>query len=110
MQKRLIKSAILLSLVSLYWASVSAQQTIPDSLDGVVYRGEFDNVAKGVIDGNLIQTNFRNHGELSRWNDRPWGVWPRGIGGRHIDGVGVVVSALEVRTALAVCIGYRGNT
>ena len=51
MQKRLIKSAILLSLVSLYWASVSAQQTIPDSLDGVVYRGEFDNVARGVING-----------------------------------------------------------
>ena len=46
-----------------------------------------------MIDGNLIETNFRNHGELSRWNDRPWGVWPRGIGGRHIDGVGVVVSA-----------------
>jgi hypothetical protein len=93
MQKRLIKSAILLSLFSLCWASVTAQQTIPDSLDGVVYRGEFDNVARGVIDGNLIETNFRNHGELSRWNDRPWGVWPRGIGGRHIDGVGVVVSA-----------------
>lgn len=71
----------------------SAQQTIPDSANGVVYRGEFESVARGVIDGNLIETNFRNHGELSRWDDLPWGVWPRGIGGRHIDGVGVVVSA-----------------
>ena len=73
--------------------SVLAQQTIPDSLDGVVYRGEFNNIARGVIDGNLIETNFRNHGELSRWNDLPWGVWPRGVGGRHIDGIGVLVSA-----------------
>ena len=73
--------------------SVFAQQTIPDSLAGVIYRGNFENIARGVIDGNLIETNFRNHGELSRWSDLPWGVWPRGVGGRHIDGIGVVVSA-----------------
>lgn len=70
-----------------------AQQTIPDSANGVVYKGTFDNIARGIINGNLIETNFRNHGELSRWSDIPWGVWPRGIGGRHIDGIGVVVSA-----------------
>ena len=70
-----------------------AQQTIPDSANGVVYKGAFDNIARGIINGNLIETNFRNHGELSRWSDIPWGVWPRGIGGRHIDGIGVVVSA-----------------
>ena len=70
-----------------------AQQTIPDSANGVVYRGAFDNIARGIINGNLIETNFRNHGEISRWGDLPWGVWPRGIGGRHIDGIGVVVSA-----------------
>ena len=73
--------------------SVFAQQTIPDSLAGVIYRGNFENIARGVINGNLIETNFRNHGELSRWSDLPWGVWPRGVGGRHIDGIGVVVSA-----------------
>lgn len=67
-------------------------QNIPDSLNGVVYRGDSDIIARGVIDGNLIETNFRNHGELSRWNDLPWGVWPRTIGGRHIDGVGVIVA------------------
>lgn len=70
-----------------------AQQTIPDSANGVVYKGAFDNIARGIINGNLIETNFRNHGEISRWGDLPWGVWPRGIGGRHIDGIGVVVSA-----------------
>ncbi len=73
--------------------SASAQQTIPDSAMGVVFRGDAETIARGVIDGNLIETNFRNHGELSRWNDIPWGVWPRGPqGGRHIDGVGVVVA------------------
>jgi len=92
MTKRLLTVGLFLfTLVSS--VAVNAQQTIPDSLNGVVYRGAFDNIARGVIDGNLIETNFRNHGELSRWNDLPWGVWPRGVGGRHIDGIGVVVSA-----------------
>lgn len=87
------KTAVCLLLFLAPSSGLFAQQTIPDSLNGVVYRGAFDNVARGVIDGNLIETNFRNHGELSRWNDLPWGVWPRGVGGRHIDGIGVVVSA-----------------
>lgn len=93
MLNRIVKRSFFVLIVLLSWSSAEAQQTIPDSADGVVYRGDFESVARGVIDGNLIETNFRNHGELSRWNDLPWGVWPRGVGGRHIDGVGVVVSA-----------------
>ena len=83
----------LLSLVCvlLTTGAVLAQE-IPDEYNGVEYRGSFDYVARGVMDGNLIETNFRNHGELARWGDLPWGVWPRGIGGRHIDGIGVVVA------------------
>ncbi len=30
-------------------------------------------IARGILDGNLIETNFRNHGELSRWNDNSVG-------------------------------------
>jgi len=56
------------------------------------YKGEASSIARGILDGNLIETNFRNHGEVSRWNDIPFGVWPRSIGGRHIDGIGVVVA------------------
>ncbi len=56
------------------------------------YRGQEASIARGILDGNLIETNFRNQGELSRYDDAPWGVWPRGIGGRHIDGVGVMVA------------------
>ncbi len=63
-------------------------QEVPDG-----YRGDEKLIARGILDGNLIETNFRNHGELARWNDLPWGVWPRGIGGRHIDGIGIMVSA-----------------
>ncbi len=62
-------------------------EAIPDDL-----RGNEAFIARGILDGNLIETNFRNHGELSRWNDLPWGVWPRGIGGRHIDGIGAIVA------------------
>ena len=56
--------------------------------------GQEESIARGVLSGNLIETNFRNHGELARWNDAPWGVWPRGIGGRHIDGIGIMVSGI----------------
>ena len=66
---------------------VYGQSTPPDDL-----RGDETLIARGVMDGNLIETNFRNHGELARWNDIPFGVWPRGIGGRHIDGVGIMVA------------------
>ncbi|GAB5521997.1 MAG: hypothetical protein RhofKO_42480 [Rhodothermales bacterium] len=65
---------------------VWAQTSVPDEL-----RGHEDNTARGIMDGNLIETNYRNHGEWARWNDNPWGNWPRGIGGRHIDGIGMFV-------------------
>ncbi|MEQ9104865.1 MAG: hypothetical protein RIE53_09210 [Rhodothermales bacterium] len=64
-----------------------ARQDIPKE-----NRGSEFLIARGILDGNLIETNFRNHGELSRWNDQPWGVWPRGIGGRHIDGIGIMAA------------------
>ncbi len=86
-----IKFTLLTLLLVMVIGEIKAQN-IPDSLNGVVYRGDADIIARGVIDGNLIETNFRNHGELSRWSDLPWGVWPRTVGGRHIDGVGVIVA------------------
>lgn len=65
------------------------QSSIPSE-----YRGDQDNTARGVMDANLIQTNYRNHGELARFGDNPWGNWPRGIGGRHVDGIGVAVAGV----------------
>ena len=60
------------------------------------YRGTVTRVARGVMDGNLIETNYRNHGELSRWDDVPQGVYPRGTNNRHIDGVGLLVAGRVV--------------
>ncbi|NDC87276.1 MAG: hypothetical protein EB075_00470, partial [Bacteroidetes bacterium] len=74
-------------LSGLLVSPANAQREIPDD-----YRGSQSWVARGILDGNLIETNFRNHGELSRWDDLPWGVWPRGVGGRHIDGIGIMVA------------------
>ena len=67
--------------------ALGQSSSIPEDL-----RGDETLIARGILDGNLIETNFRNHGEFSRWNDTPWGVWPRGIGGRHIDGIGIMVA------------------
>ncbi|QXD14029.1 hypothetical protein GQ464_011225 [Rhodocaloribacter litoris] len=85
------RRAGLLALMLGWAVAVQAQEgtTIPPE-----YRGTEDAVARGVLNGNLIETNYRNHGEMARWNDMPWGVWPKTIGGRHIDGVGVVVAGL----------------
>ena len=77
-----------LAAVLLLPASVQAQgSVIPDNL-----RGNERAIARGILDGNLIETNFRNHAEFSRWDDIPWGVWPRNIGGRHIDGIAMMVA------------------
>ncbi|PAP77133.1 hypothetical protein BSZ37_12195 [Rubrivirga marina] len=80
----------LASLVVLALAAPALAQGGSDIPAGI--RGEETSIARGILDGNLIETNFRNQGELSRYDDAPWGVWPRGIGGRHIDGVGVMVA------------------
>ncbi|HUF10276.1 MAG TPA: hypothetical protein VMO47_13225, partial [Rhodothermales bacterium] len=87
----LLSSALVLVLFQFGSSPLLAQEgsSIPDE-----YRGTAEAVARGILDGNLIETNYRNHGELARWNDWPWGIWPRSIGGRHIDGVAVIVAGL----------------
>ncbi len=71
--------------------SVFAQSDIPKE-----YRGTEEAIARGVLNGNAIQTNFRNHGEHSKWGDTPWGIWPVDKGGRHIDGFGFFMAAQVV--------------
>ncbi len=93
MKNRLGRFAAILLALLILPQELFAQE-IPDEYNGVVYRGRIGVVARGILDGNLIETNYRNHGEMSRWGDLPWGVWPRGVGGRHIDGVGVIVAGV----------------
>lgn len=85
-QLRLIFSIACVLLSLPFSVSMQAQTTIPDSI-----RGNNNWVVRGVMDGNLIQTNFRNHGELSRWSDIPFGVYPRGTNNRHMDGVALYI-------------------
>ena len=81
-------AAVAVTLVPLAPSASGQGSDIPPG-----YRGTESSIARGILDGNLIETNFRNQGELSRYNDLPWGVWPRGgNGGRHIDGVGVMIA------------------
>ncbi len=104
--QRLRRSLALLGLCLLAVAEVAAQGTsIPSDL-----RGDEERIARGVMDGNLIETNFRNHGELARWNDIPFGVWPRGIGGRHMDGVGIMVAGQVPGERLKWAEFYPGAT
>ncbi|MEX2603286.1 MAG: hypothetical protein WD361_03740 [Gracilimonas sp.] len=76
-----ITLSFILLLIS---GNLFGQSTIPKE-----YRGDSDYILRDVIDANNITTNLRNHGEMARWNDIPWGQWKEG---RHIDGIGFVVS------------------
>lgn len=89
MKNKLITSLFCLLISMPFTIMVQAQSSIPDE-----YRGAEGSIARGVIDGNLIESNFRNHGEFSRYQDVPWGVWPRGSGNRHIDGIGLYIGGI----------------
>ncbi|MCG8373016.1 MAG: hypothetical protein MI700_05765 [Balneolales bacterium] len=107
-------------LTCLVGGAVSAQTSIPSN-----YKGDVDWISRGILNGNLIETNYRNHGELARFGDNPHGVWPRSIGGRHIDGIGLFIAgrvtaervkwpqyfpgATTDTTLTVVAINYRNN-
>ncbi len=84
MRKALICSLVLI----LFPQFIFGQSTIP-----IEYRGTVDAIARGVLEGNLFQTNFRNHGEHSRWSDSPFGVYPRDAGSPHLFGFGFFMAA-----------------
>ena len=71
-QKKMLRKGMKQVLVLLVvltcglWVTDANSQNIPRE-----YRGDEDLIARGILDGNLIETNFRNHGELARWNDLP---------------------------------------
>ena len=100
------------ALLLLFAAPAAAQTVVPPE-----FRSQESAIARGILDGNLIETNFRNHGEWARFGDTPHGVWPRGIGGRHVDGIGVLIAGqVEGRTAggarttlTPVVSNYRGS-
>ena len=104
MLRRLLPLATLAMLVpsALLAPAASGQGVIPRE-----YRGVESAIARGILDGNLIETNFRNHGELSRFGDAPQGVWPRGIGARHVDGIGLMVGGRVLGERVKWRLGAR---
>lgn len=81
-----MKKQLLFLLLFLIPSLMMAQSDIPEE-----YVGREVSIARGVMNGNLIESNFRNHGEFSRYLDNPYGVWPRGTGNFHIGGIGLYI-------------------
>ncbi len=70
MRVQIFRSISFLIVLMLCTNVLLAQSTIPNE-----YRGDQGAVARGVLDGNNIITNYRNHGEMARFGDLPWGEW-----------------------------------
>lgn len=51
---------------------------------------------KGIMDGNLIRTIYRNDGQVGTWPDRPSGEWPKGSGRNYLDGVTPLIGAAVI--------------
>ncbi len=92
MRKQIKLLTLVFALTAFHSADLSGQPLLEAPPWMKEIRGEQGQIARGILDGNLIETNFRNHGELSRYNDRPYGIWPRGTTNRHIDGIAFYVS------------------
>ncbi len=52
---------------------------------------------RGIMDGNLVVTEFFNYGMIAKWPNQPGGVWPKGTNHSYVDGVALIVigSALD---------------
>ena len=48
---------------------------------------------KGIMNGNLIRTIFKNDGQVGSWPDRPSGEWPTGTGQNYLDGCTPIISS-----------------
>ncbi len=84
----IIKSLKWITFILLIPVTTLAQSSIPPE-----YRGTDEAIARGILEGNLFQTNFRNHGEHSRWSDFPFGIYPRDFGSPHLFGFGFLIAA-----------------
>jgi len=67
---------------------------------------------KGIMDGNLIRTIFRNDGQVGTWPDRPSGEWPAGSDHHYLDGVtpiftSAVIAPMNKQLIHPVAASYR---
>jgi len=53
--------------------------------------GNFSDRQHGVMDGNLVYTDFYNYGMIANWNAELVTIWPKGTIHGYIDGVALIV-------------------
>ena len=84
-----ITQGVVLFIAVLFFGQIlSAQQ--PGLFD---QRGKERYNRRGIMDGNLVRTLFKNQGEVALWPDQPSGEWPAGSNHSYVDGVALIVSA-----------------
>jgi hypothetical protein len=55
--------------------------------------GNYSHRKRGIMDGNLVVTQFHNYGMIGNWPSQPSGVWPKGTNHSYLDGVALIVMA-----------------
>ncbi len=78
-----VKAAVVTGLLFLLAATVVAEGPYGSRLHR----------KRGIMDGNLIQTEFFNYGMIAEYPNQPGGVWPKGTNHSYIDGVAMIVAA-----------------
>lgn len=89
-----MKNNFLLPLILIIFSATLIAQVDPQTQ---IYRddplGDKTYRKKGILDGNLIRTIFKNDGQVGSWPDIPSGEWPKGSGHNYIDGCTPIVTA-----------------
>ena len=76
-----------LLLISITLYSQSIQQRVPDP-----NTGDLSDLRWGTMDGNRINTLFKNWGEIAHYHIPPAAEWPKGSGHQYSDGVALIIS------------------
>lgn len=82
-----ISGLIGLLAIGFLLSSVLAQTNLFDQPGNEKYN------RRGIMDGNLVRTLYKNQGEVALWPDQPSGEWPSGSGHSYVDGVALIVAA-----------------
>ncbi len=61
--------------------------------------GSFNFRKHGVMDGNLVVTDFYNYGMIANWNAKLVTVWPKGTSHGYVDGVALIIIGSAVDTS-----------
>ena len=113
-----MKDRICIFFLTLFWIIFVMSPAFPQDFR----HGDRVHRKSGVMDGNLVRTIFKNHGEIAEWPNQPSGEWPKGSGHSYLDGAapyvitevidraGNIVHPLESQYREDMDIGPLGTT